>query len=145
MYHVTSKYICLMRLFRVIHLQSFGLIKHIHDVINLLYYEHWTEKQNYTPYICVKDKVLKSCRGKMTTWTHNVCDVHGISPLYIKSCWQSCFIYVYTHTHTHTHTHKHWHTHRQAHTLNRMFHFSSYNPAKATFSTAVIDMAHRSC
>ena len=38
-------------------------------------------------------KVLKSCRSKMATWAHDVCDVHGASSLYIKICWQSSFIY----------------------------------------------------
>ena len=31
-------------------------------------------------------KVLKSCRGKMATLAHDVCDVHGASSLYIKTC-----------------------------------------------------------
>ena len=29
-------------------------------------------------------KVLKSCRSKMATLAHDVCDVHGASTLYIK-------------------------------------------------------------
>ena len=33
--------------------------------------------------------MLKSCRGKTATLTHDVCDVHGASSLYIKTCWQS--------------------------------------------------------
>ena len=71
--------VCLMRPFREIPLPSIGLIKHLHDVINLLYYEHWTDKWKYTPYISETRKVLKSCRSKMATWTHDVCDVHGRS------------------------------------------------------------------
>ena len=67
--------VCLMRPFREIPLPSIGLIKHLHDVINLLYYEHWTDKWKYTPYISETRKVLKSCRSKMATWTHDVCDV----------------------------------------------------------------------
>ena len=34
-------------------------------------------------------KVLKSCRSKIATLAHNVCDVHGGSSLYIKTYWQS--------------------------------------------------------
>ena len=49
-------------------LPSLGLTKHIHDMINLLYYKHWTDKQKYIPYISVAHKVLKSCRSKMATW-----------------------------------------------------------------------------
>ena len=88
----TSKYVvCLMRLFWEIILPSLGLIKHVHDVINLLYYEHWTDKRRYIPYISVAHKVLKSCRSKMANF---VCDVHGAPSLYLKNCWQSSFIYV---------------------------------------------------
>ena len=36
-------------------------------------------------------KVLKSCRSKMATLAHDVCDVHGASSLYIKTCWQSLY------------------------------------------------------
>ena len=68
-----------------------GLIKHVHDVINLLYYKHWTDKWKYIPYISVTHKVLKSCRSKMATLAHDVCDVHGASSLYIKTCWQSLY------------------------------------------------------
>ena len=55
---------------------SLGLIKH--NVINLLYYEHWTDKQIYiyiyiyidTIYISVTQKVPKSSRSNVTTWVH---------------------------------------------------------------------------
>ena len=77
-------------------------------VINLLYYKHWTDKWKYIPYISVAHKVLKSCRSKMATLEHemyrdhehehemeheiaDVCDVHGASSLYIKTCWQSLY------------------------------------------------------
>ena len=36
-------------------------------------------------------KVLKSCRSKMATLAHDVCDVHGATSLYIKTCWQSLY------------------------------------------------------
>ena len=36
-------------------------------------------------------KVLKSCRSKMATLAHDVCDVHATSSLYIKTCWQSLY------------------------------------------------------
>ena len=92
----TSKYVvCLMRLFWEIILPSLGLIKHVHDVINLLYYEHWTDKWIYIPYISVTHKVLKSCRSKMTTLANDVCDVLGASSLQIKTCWQNPFIHTY--------------------------------------------------
>ena len=67
-------------------LPSLGLIKHIHDIISLLYYGHWTDKQKYIPYISVTQKVLKSCRSKMATLAYDVCDVHGASSLYIQTC-----------------------------------------------------------
>ena len=35
--------------------------------------------------------MLKSCRSKMATLAHDVCDVHGASSLYIKTCWQSLY------------------------------------------------------
>ena len=60
-------------------------------MINLLYYKHWTDKWKYIPYISVTHKVLKSCRSKMATLAHDVCDVHGASSLYIKTCWQSLY------------------------------------------------------
>ena len=80
-------------LFWEILLPSLGLINHIYDVINFLYYKHWTDKWKYTPYISVTHKVLKSCRSKMATLEHDVCDVHGhgASSLYIKTCWQSLY------------------------------------------------------
>ena len=65
-----------------------------YDMINLLYYRHWTDKQKYIPYISVTYKVLKSCRSKMATWAHDVYDVHEASSLY-KTCWWSSFIYIY--------------------------------------------------
>ena len=70
-----------------------GLIKHVHDMINLFYYEHWTDKLKYIPYISVTHKVLKSSRSKMATLAH-VCDVHGASSLYIKTCWESKYVCV---------------------------------------------------
>ena len=66
----------------------------IHDMINLLYYGQWTDKRKYIPYISVTHKVLKSCGSKMATWAH-VCDVHGASSLYKKTCRWSSFIYMY--------------------------------------------------
>ena len=52
-----------------------------YDMINLLYYRHWTDKQKYIPYISVTYKVLKSCRSKMATWAHDVYDLHEASSL----------------------------------------------------------------
>ena len=61
-------------------------------MINLFYYEHWTDKWKYIPYTSVTHKVLGS---KMATLAHVcVCDVHGASSLKIKTCCQSFFIYV---------------------------------------------------
>ena len=40
-------------------------------------------------HIYLTHKVLKSCRNKMTTLAHDVCDVHGGSSLYIKTYMQS--------------------------------------------------------
>ena len=57
-------------------------------MINLLYHKHRTYKSKYIPYISVRHKVLKSCRSKMATLAHDVCDVRGASLLYIKTCWQ---------------------------------------------------------
>ena len=51
----------------------------------------WTDKWKYIPYISVTHTKLKSCRSKMTTLTHDVCDVHGAFSLYIKTCWQSLY------------------------------------------------------
>ena len=39
----------------------------------------------------VTHKVLKSCRSKMATLAHDVCDVHGASSLYIKTCWKGLY------------------------------------------------------
>ena len=39
-------------------------------------------------YTIYAHKVLKSCKSKMATLEHDVCDVHGSSLLYIKTCWQ---------------------------------------------------------
>ena len=86
-----------------------GPVKHFHYVINLLYYEHWTDKQKYIPYISVTLKVLKSCRSKMVTSAHDVCDVHGASSVNVKPCWQKFFyksclyvanIYIYIYIYT---------------------------------------------
>ena len=38
-----------------------------------------TDKWKYIPYISVTHKVLKSCRSKMATLEHDVCDVHRAS------------------------------------------------------------------
>ena len=54
-----------------------------------------TETSENISHISVTHKVLKSCRNKMATWAYDVCDVHEASLLYIKTCWQSSFIYVY--------------------------------------------------
>ena len=59
------------------------------DVINLLYWKNWTDKIKYIPYLSVTHRVLKSCRSEIATLAHDVCDVHGGSSLYIKTCWQS--------------------------------------------------------
>ena len=51
----------------------------------------------------------------MATLEHDVCDVHGASSLYIKTCWQSSsvyvyvyrlyiYIYIYIYTHTYIYT-----------------------------------------
>ena len=85
-----TKYVwCLMRdtLLR----DTSCIFGHVHDVINLLYYKHCTDKWKYIPYISVTHKVVKSCRSKMATLEHGVCDVHGASSLYIKNCWQSLY------------------------------------------------------
>ena len=50
-----------------------------------------TEHTIYILYISVTHKVLRSCRSKMATLTHYVCDMHGASSLYIKACWQSLY------------------------------------------------------
>ena len=89
-----------MRLFEEILLPSLGLIKHFYYVINLLYYEHWTVKRKYISYIAVTLKVIKSSKRKMTTLAHDVCDVHGASSLYIKTCWQKFFYILHTHIYT---------------------------------------------
>ena len=36
-------------------------------------------------------KVLKSCRSKMATLAHDICDMHGAFSLYIVTCWQSFY------------------------------------------------------
>ena len=82
--HIYNKFITSNEiLFWEILLPSLDLIKYVHDVINLLKYKHWTDKWNYTPYISVTHKALKSCRSKMATLAHDVSDVHGASVLYI--------------------------------------------------------------
>ena len=45
----------------------------------------------YITYISVTHKVFKSCRSKMATLVHDVCDVHRAFSLYIKTCWQSLY------------------------------------------------------
>ena len=50
-----------------------------------------TLNTQYIPYISVTHKVLKSCRSKMATLAHDVCDVHGAFLLYVKTCWQSLY------------------------------------------------------
>ena len=45
------------------------------------------EVEIYTRYIC-DTQVLKSCRSNMATLGHDVCNVHGASSLYKKTCWQ---------------------------------------------------------
>ena len=74
--------------------------KYVHDVICFLYYEYWTNKWKYIPYISVTHKVLKFCRSKTATLAPDVCDVHGASSLYTNTCWQKFFyicicIYIY--------------------------------------------------
>ena len=78
--------------------------KYVHDVICFLYYEYWTNKWKYIPYISVTHKVLKFCRSKTATLAPDVCDVHGASSLYTKTCWQKFFyicicIYIYMYMH----------------------------------------------
>ena len=65
-------------------LLSLDLIKHVHEVINLLYSKHWTDKWKYIPYISVTHQVLKPCRSKISTLEHDVYDAHGASSLYKK-------------------------------------------------------------
>ena len=93
--HNTNKYIwCLMKdtlLFGEKLLPSLDLIKHVHDMINLLYYKHWTDKWKCIPFISVTHKVLKSWRSTMATLEHDECDLHGAYSLYIKTCWQSLY------------------------------------------------------
>ena len=45
-------------------------------------------------YMSTTDKMLKTSWSKMHI-TYDVCDVHWASSYYIKTCWQSSFIYVY--------------------------------------------------
>ena len=78
-------------LFWEILLPSFGLIKHVHDVVNLLHYKHWTDKWKYILYISAAHKVLKSCISKIATLAHDVCHVHRAFSLYRKTCWQSLY------------------------------------------------------
>ena len=51
-------------------------------------------------YISVTHKVLKSCRSKMATLAHDVCDVHGASSLYIKKFFY-IYIYIYIYIFSH--------------------------------------------
>ena len=58
------------------------------DVIHLFVVQILNrEVEIYTRYIC-DTQVLKSCRSNMATLGHDVCDVHGASSLYKKTCWQ---------------------------------------------------------
>ena len=76
-------------------LPPLGLMKDVHDLINSLYYNHWTDKWKYIPYISVTRKVLTYLShiqwSKMTTLEHDLCDVHRASSLYMKSSWQSLY------------------------------------------------------
>ena len=51
--------------------------------------KHWTDKWKYIPYIFVTHKVLKSCRIKMATLAHDVCDIY----IYIYMCGFMLFSY----------------------------------------------------
>ena len=61
----------------------------IHLTLCLIFSRSWPilyiyiDKWKYIPYISVTHKVLKSCRSKMATLAHDLCDVHGASSLYI--------------------------------------------------------------
>ena len=86
-YYPFHVYIYFMKLFWEILLPSLGLIKHVHDVIYVSYHKHWIDKWKYIPYIYVTHKVFKSCKSKMATSAHDVCDVQKASSLYIKTCY----------------------------------------------------------
>ena len=95
-YYPFHVYIYFMKLFWETLLPSLGLIKHVHDVIYVSYHKHWIDKWKYIPYIYVTHKVFKSCKSKMATSAHDVCDVQKASSLYIKTCWQSLlYMYMY--------------------------------------------------
>ena len=103
--------VCLMRLFWEILIPSMGMIKH--DVINMLYYKHWKDKQIYIyiyiyiyiPYISVAQKMPKSCRCKIATLGHMIYLMytellHVYSNLlakffYICICTIYIYIYIY--------------------------------------------------
>ena len=93
MYYVMNKYVwCLMKIFFWdLLLPSLDLIKHVHDVINLLYYKLWTDKWKYILFISVTHKVLKYWTSTMATLEHDECNLHGAYSLYIKTCWQSLY------------------------------------------------------
>ena len=62
-------YLCIYML-----LPWLDLIKHVHVLINLFYYEHWADKWKHIPYISLTHKVLKYCRSKMVTLANDVCE-----------------------------------------------------------------------
>ena len=77
--------VCLMFneiLFWEILLPSLDLIRCVPDVINLQTLNRQVKLYNIY-HISVTHKVLKSCRSKMATLEHDVCDVHGASVLHI--------------------------------------------------------------
>ena len=47
---------------------SLGLVKHTHDVINLLYYEHWTDKWKFIPYLWHTKYSNLAEDGHLGTW-----------------------------------------------------------------------------
>ena len=50
-----------------------------------------TETSENISYISVTHKVLKSCRNKMATLAHDICDVQGASLYIYKTCWQGLY------------------------------------------------------
>ena len=89
--------VCLIRLFRKIQRyfsHHSARLNIWHDKFIVLW---CTDKRKFIPYISATYKVLKSCRSTIAIWPHDVYDVHEVSSLYKKTCWQSSFIYVYVH------------------------------------------------
>ena len=66
------------------------MIKHVHDVMNLLYYKHWTHNMYHIYLWYTKCSNLAEVRWPLYL-AHDVCDVHGAFSLYMKTCWQSLY------------------------------------------------------